>query len=139
MIEGPFRAPSSPPETPMPTKCRSFLREGRLAAAGVLVVGVSGVDNDVARFEERFELVDDGVDRLAGLDHDQDAARLLQRVHEFLQGLGPDEIAVAAVLFQQGIGLLDGPVVQGDGEAVAGQVAGEVCPHHRKAGDTDVC
>ena len=109
------------------------------AAAGVLVVRVAGVDDDVARFQQRFKLLDDRVDRLAGLDHDQDAARLLQRVHQFLQGFGADEVAVRAVLFQQCVSLFDRPVVQGNGEAVPGQVAGQVGAHHRKAGDTDVC
>ena len=45
-------------------------------------------------FQQRLELFDHGVDRLAGLDHDQDAARLLQGVDEFLQRLGADEVAV---------------------------------------------
>ena len=116
-----------------------LLGQRGFAAAGVLVVRVAGVDDDVARLQQRLELLDHGVDRLAGLDHDQHAARLLQRVNELLQGLRADEVAVVAVLGQQGVGLLDGPVVQGNGEAVPGQVAGEVGPHHRKAGDTDVC
>ncbi len=55
-----------------------LLRQGGFAAAGVLVVRVAGVDDDVARFQQRLELFDHGVHRLAGLDHDQDAARLLQ-------------------------------------------------------------
>ena len=50
-----------------------------------------------------------------------------------------DEVALRAVLFEQGVGLRDRAVVQGNGEAVAGQVAGEVGAHHRQAGDTDVC
>ena len=109
------------------------------AAAGVLVVRVAGVDDDVAGFQQRFKLLDDGVHRLAGLDHDQDAAGLLQGVDQLLQRFGADEVAVRAVLFEQCVGLFHGPVVQGNREAVAGQVAGQVGSHHRKAGDTDVC
>ncbi|MDQ0619303.1 hypothetical protein QFZ33_003327 [Arthrobacter globiformis] len=108
-------------------------------AAGVLVVRVAGVDHDVARFQQRNELVDDGVNRLAGLDHDEHAARLLQGVHQLLQRFSAHEVAVGAVLFEEGVGLLNRAVVQGNGEAVAGQVAGEVGAHHREAGDTDVC
>ena len=88
---------------------------------------------------KRNELVDDGVNRLAGLHHDQDAAGLLEGVHEFLEGFRADEVAVRAVLGQQGVGLFDGAVVEGNGEAVAGQVAGQIGAHHREAGDTDVC
>ena len=116
-----------------------LLGERGLAAAGVLVVRVAGVDDDVARLQQRLELLDHGVDRLAGLDHDQDAARLLQRINEFLEGLRADEVALVAVLGEQGVCLFHRPVVQGNGEAVPGQVACEVGPHHREAGDTDVC
>jgi hypothetical protein len=102
-------------------------------------VRVAGVDDDVAGFQQRFKLLDDGVHRLAGLDHDQDAAGLLQGVDQLLQRFGADEVAVRAVLFEQCVGLFHGPVVQGNRKAVAGQVAGQVGSHHRKAGDTDVC
>ncbi|MCY1220141.1 hypothetical protein D9M72_321410 [compost metagenome] len=109
------------------------------APAGVLVVRVTGVDDDVACLQEGLKLLYHGVDRLAGLDHDEHAARLFQGIHKLLEGFGTHEVAVVSVLFQQRVSLLNRPVVQGNGEAVPGQVAGKVGPHHRKAGDTDVC
>ena len=56
MIEGPWRAPSSPPETPVPDEeqARGFGRGG--AAVGVGVQRVAAVDDDVARLEQRAEL-----------------------------------------------------------------------------------
>ncbi len=116
-----------------------LLGEGGFAAAGVLVVRVAGVDDDVAGLQQGLKLLDHGVDRLAGLDHDEHAAGLFQGIHKLLEGFGTHEVAVVSVLFQQRVSLLNRPVVQGNGEAVTGQVAGEVGPHHRKAGDTDVC
>ena len=58
MIDGPSSAPSSPPEMPVPTKCRPCSRRRLLAAPGVLEVGVAAVDDDVALLEQRGELVD---------------------------------------------------------------------------------
>ncbi len=54
----------------------------RLAAAGVGEVRVAAVDDDVALLQQRDQLVDHGVGRLAGLDHDDDRARLLERRDE---------------------------------------------------------
>ena len=45
---------------------------------------VAAVDDDVAGFEQRDELLDDRVHRRAGLDHDLRAARALQRGDEIL-------------------------------------------------------
>ena len=63
MIDGPLSAPSSPPETPVPMN-RSPLAFEVLGAPGrVGIVGVAAVDQDVARLEQRDELVDHVVDR----------------------------------------------------------------------------
>src|SRR5699024_2663523 len=48
------------------------------------------------------------------------------------------ELAVGAVLGDDVLGLADAAVVDGDLEAVAGQVAGQVGAHHRHTGDADV-
>ena len=58
MMLGPLSAPSSPPEMPVPTKWMPALPQRRLAAPGVREVRVAAVDDDVARFEQRRELVD---------------------------------------------------------------------------------
>ena len=49
-----------------------------------------------------------------------------------------DELALVAVLLEQRVGLGDRPVVQRDGVAVVGEVAGEVRAHHGQAGDADL-
>jgi len=116
-----------------------LLGQRGFAAAGVLVVRVTGIDDDVAGLEQRLELLDDVVHGSACLDHDQDTAGLFKGINEFLQRFSADEIAVRAVLFQQGVGLFHGAVVESHGEAVAGKVAGQVGAHHREAGDTDLC
>jgi len=48
------------------------------AADGVREVGVAAVDDDVALFEEGNQLVDELVDRGAGLDHEHDAPGALE-------------------------------------------------------------
>ena len=109
-----------------------------LAADGVGVERVAAVDDDVAFFHGVGELVDDGVGRVAGLDHDQHPARFLKRGKEFRDGLAADEVALGAVVGQQRIGLGDRAVVQRDGVAVVGEVARDVGSHHGQAGDPDL-
>ena len=109
-----------------------------LAADGVGVERVPAVDDDVALFEHVGQFVDHGVSRVAGLDHDQRAARLLQRRSEFRHGLGANELAFGAVLLQQGVSFGDRPVMQRDGIAVVREVAGDVAAHHGQPGDADL-
>jgi hypothetical protein len=113
------------------------LAQRLLAAARVGEVRVAGVDDHVALFEQRRELLDDGVRRAARLDHDHDLPGPLQRVHELLRGVRRDEVALVAELLHQRAGPLLGPVVQGHRVAVPGQVAGQVAAHDRQAGDPD--
>ena len=80
--EGPRRAPSSPPDTPMPTKLMPSCLQVGLAPARLLEVGVAAVDDDVARLQQRLQLVQHLVDRLARLDHHPHAARPLQHRHQ---------------------------------------------------------
>ena len=75
----------------MPTKRIPFASQAVEAPVGVGEERVAAVDQDVAGLEMGQQLVDHLVDRLAGLDHDDDGARLGQRGDEFLQGLGRRE------------------------------------------------
>ena len=117
----------------------ALLGQCALAADSVGEVGVAAVDDDVTLVQQGGELLDHGVDGCARLHHDQDAAGRFEGVDEFLQGLGADEVALCTVLGEQGVGLLSGTVVQCHGVAVACQVAGEVCTHDSKAGNTNLC
>ena len=89
MIDGPFSAPSSPPETPMPTKCRSRSRSAASRRRVSLKCALPPSMMHVAWFEQRGELVDHGVGGRAGVDHDEHAPRPLERGDELLGGLGP--------------------------------------------------
>src|SRR6185437_16977417 len=100
--------------------------------------GVAAVDDHVAWLEQRGELVDDRVGGGAGVDHDDQAARALQGLHELPGGLRRDEVPLVAELVDHGRHAGDGPVVQGDRVAVPGEVAGQVAAHHAQAGHADL-
>lgn len=117
---------------------QALLAQFLLPAPGVLEVGVAAVDDDVAGLQQRSELADHGIGGLAGLHHDDQTARALQRVDELLGGLGGHEGALVSELLYQRRGLGGGAVVDGHGEPVAREVAGEVAAHHREAGDADL-
>src|SRR5690606_12843208 len=110
-----------------------------LTASGVGEVRVARVDDDVAGFQQRCELVDHGVGGGARLHHDDDLAWSFERGHELLRGVGRYELAFGTELLDQVLGPLSGPVVQGHGVSVTGQVTCQVASHHGEAGDADAC
>jgi hypothetical protein len=61
----------------------------------IRVVRVSTVDDDVALFEERFELLDERVDGGSGLDEEDDLSGSLELFAELLDGVGADDVGVA--------------------------------------------
>ncbi len=101
----------------------------RFTTDRVGVERVATVDDDVAGLHGVCELFDDSIGRGAGLDHDQDASRLLKCGNKLLDGLGAHEIALGTMLGDQGIGLRDAAVVQGNGVTVAGEIAGNIRTH----------
>ena len=115
-----------------------LLPELRLAAAGVTEVRVAAVDDHVAVFQQRGELVDHRVGGRAGVDHDDQPAGALESLHELLRGLGRDEVPLVAELIDHGRRAGGGPVVQGHGVSVPGEVAGQVPAHHAEAGHADL-
>jgi hypothetical protein len=117
---------------------QALLAQGGLAAAGVLEVGVASVDDHVAGLHERGELVDDGVRGVPGLDHDHGLAGALEGGDEVLELLGRHEVAFVAVGLDQLGGLGVRAVVDGDGEAVAGEVPCEVGAHDGQPDHADV-
>ena len=117
---------------------QALLGEGRLAAAGVLEMGVAGVDDDVALVQQGDELVDDGVHGGARLDHDEHPARHGEGLHELGERLRRHERALVTVLGHELVRAGPAAVVQGHRVAVAGEVAREVRAHHRQARDADV-
>ena len=75
MIEGPLRAPSSPPDTPVPMKSNALFRKVLGAAAGIRPVRIAPVNDDVALFQVRQDLLNHVVDGVARLHHQHDAPR----------------------------------------------------------------
>ena len=75
MTDGPWRAPSSPPDTPTPRKSMPLAAIGLDPPLRVAEIGVAGIDQDVVLAEMRGEDVGLFVDRRAGLDHDHDRPR----------------------------------------------------------------
>src|SRR6185437_6592797 len=74
----------------------------------------------------------------AGVDHDDQPTGALEGLHELLRGLGRDEVPLVAELVDHGRGAGSGPVVQGHGVSVPGEVAGQVPAHHAEAGHADL-
>ena len=121
-----------------PDEVEAVLAQRRLAAAGVLEVGVAAVDDDVALLEERDELVDDRVGGIARLDHDDDPARLLQRGDEVLGRARTARTCPRRRSRGPGRRPALRAVVQRDGMPVTGEVAGEVAAHDGETGDADL-
>ena len=138
MIDGPFERALLAAGDAGADEVQAALAHRLLAADRVGVERVAAVDDDVALVHHAGEFVDDGVGRVAGLDHDQHPARFLERRDEFVHRLGADELALGAVVRKQRIGFGDRAIVQCDGVAVAREVAGDVGAHHGQPGNADL-
>ncbi len=117
---------------------KATLAQGLLAAPGVGVKRVSGVDDDVAGLHEGGELLDDRLGGGSGLDHDDGYTRGAQRGHEVLQVGRGHELALGAVALHEPFGASERAVEDRDRVTVASQVSGEVRPHHPQPEDTEV-
>ena len=109
-----------------------------LAADRVGEQGVTAVDDDVAVFHGVGKLLNHGVRRRAGLDHDDGLARALKGGDEVLDGFGGDEVALVAVRLDDRAGLLRGAVEDGHSVALGGEVAREVGAHDGHPHDADL-
>ena len=108
------------------------------APVGVGRVGVAAVDEDVPFGEHRRELGDEIVDGRARLDHHHDLPRALEIRHKVLERMAADDVRLLAAAGDEGIGDARRPVVDGDLVAPAGDVEGEVLPHHGQPDQGDV-
>src|ERR1700743_1673129 len=135
MMDGPFSAPSSPPETPMPTKCRpcSFSLASRRRVSWKCALPPSMIMSPSSSSGANSSLTASvGGPALTMMTSPRGAA--LEGLHELLRGLGRDEVPLVAELVDHGRGAGGGPVVQGHGVSVPGEVAGQVPAHHAEAG-----
>jgi hypothetical protein len=103
-------------------------------------IGVAGVDHDVVFLKIRLEQFHLLIDRLAGLDHDDDRPWRADRSDEFLDGLARHDLALQAACF--GIELpccLDGAVEDCDLVAFFGNVERQIRSHNTKTDKADFC
>ena len=139
MMLGPSSAPSSPPETPVPTKCRPCAAQRLLAAAGVGEVRVAAVDDDVARLQQRRPARRSPrrwarrpcTMMMTARGRSSDATK------SAIDSLGTN-VPSSPCSRDQAAGARRRPVVHRHREAVAGQVAGQVAAHHRQPGHADL-
>ena len=108
------------------------------AAVGIRVMRVAAVDDDVALFEMRRQMRDHLVDRVAGLDHQHHAARLLQHLHQFLDRVRAHHLRAGGFVGDEVIHLRDGAIKNGYAIAVVVHVQNEVLAHYRETDEADI-
>jgi len=96
----------------------------------VLVIGVAAVDDDVARLQERQELVDDSVHRRSRLHHHHDLAGPRERLHEVAEAVGGNDLFSLGPLGCKLLSPLGRAIVHRDGVPLAFHVEHQVLPHH---------
>ena len=97
-------------------------------AVGVLEKRVAAIDDDVARFEERDELFDEVVHRLAGFDHEHHASGLFEEPDHFLEGMGAEDACSFGLFGEEFVHFGDGAIKGDDGVADEPQQAHYVAP-----------
>ena len=108
-----------------------------VAAFGVGVERVAAVDDDVALVEQRDELLDHGIHRTAGLDHDHDLARGGEGLDELLERLRADEL-FAGMGGDEFVGDRGGAVVNRDLEAAGFHIENEILAHDGQTNQSEV-
>ncbi len=109
-----------------------------VAALRVAEVRVAAVDEDVAGIEVRKDLLDHRIGRGAGLHHDHQHTRPRERTDPIGDGIVAGQRALAAVFGHERFGATGGPVVDGDGDVVVGDVAREVRAHRCQAREAEM-
>src|SRR5471032_1258031 len=99
-------------------------------------MGVAAVDQDVTLVEQRAQRVDGGVRALAGLDHQQDAARFFKRLDKFFQRVRRHEFLVGMLGYQL-VGFFAAAVVHGYRVAAALDVQRQIASHDGEADNAD--
>jgi hypothetical protein len=118
-------------------EAQALAAQVRIAALGVGVEAVAAVDDDVVLVQQRNQLLDDLVDRRAGLHHDLDLAGLGQALDELLERLGAHQL-LAGVGGDEGFGGCFGAVVDADLEAAALHVQHQVLAHHGQSDQSEI-
>ena len=109
------------------------------AADGIREMRIAAVDDDVALFQMGNQLLDEGIHRRAGLHHEHDLPGLFQIFHQFLDGIGADDVLALAAAFYKVGHLGGGAVEHGHGEALGFHVHYQVFTHDCQADEADIC
>ena len=105
-------------------------------AIGVFEERVAAVDDDVAGFEARKELLDEFVHGLTSFDHDHDAAGFLEEADHFLNRMRADDMGAFGFFGDKFVHFGDGAVEGDHRVAVVVHVEDEILAHD---GQTNQC
>ena len=78
----------------------------------------------------REDVVDELVHRLAGLDHEHDAAGPLEQADHFLDGMRADDLGALGFLVEEVVHLGHGAVESGHRETVVVHVQNQILAHN---------
>ncbi len=136
MIDGPFSAPSSPPDTPVPMKCRpDFARSLLRRMVSVKWVLPPSIRMSPFSSSGRSESMVASVP-CAGLHHQQNAARFFERLDELFQRVARHELLVG-MLGHQFVGFLAAAVVHRYRMSAALDVQRQIAAHDGQADHAD--
>jgi hypothetical protein len=99
-----------------------------------LVVRASGEGQRRTGYDE----LDEVVDGAAGLHQHHHPSRLLELLHEFLNGMGSDDGLALGLILEKAVDLGDGSVEGDDCEAVISHVQDQILAHDGQADETEV-
>ena len=101
-------------------------------------MGIAPVDDYVALVEKRDQLLDDGVHRPAGFDHQHDFSRRSELRHELLDAVGTDNLGTAGRTGEELGGPSRGAVEHRHRVAVVVHVQYQVLAHDSQPDQSDV-
>ena len=116
---------------------KAFSRQLTVTANGVVVIGITAINNNVTLIEIGLQGVDSSISASARFNHQQDTARRFERLNELLNGIVRNEF-FARVLGNDFFGFFTRAVENGYGIATAFDVERQVAPHHCHTDNADL-
>ena len=100
---------------------------------------VSAIDNDIAWFQVREQLLDQIIDGWTGFDQCHDQAWLLERLNELGNAVASNKLLAFGSARHQLINLVRGSVINRDGITTTFNVEGQILAHHSQTDQTKIC
>ncbi len=131
-MDGPNRAPSSPPGD---AGAEEFaLAVFLFAADGVGPERVAAIDNDIILVDAGGDqLLNDGINRRPSLDKDDEFPRLFDGCHQILHRFAADQPARRVFPGDEFFHDLRGAVIHRNLEAMIGDIQGKILAHDRQS------